>query len=294
MSMLGFRRVIGSIVSLGFAPLLLCAKPVSVDEIFTKTSQFKILGNLSYINIHHSQLDVVQMPQQNGSIISVPIHSKLHQDYLNFSLQARYGIMKRVEVFSTLNAFWQQSLFEINHSFSTQQRADFNSFALGFIIQAKQEGRFPALLLGGSVDVANKTYLSQTQSAWQYGKGYSAFALSFYTIDPLVFLLQANARFNLSQDFENIHLNLADVYSLSPMVYFAINPFVSLNAGVRYQYSTRAYMNDRIQAQSSSVGYIFGVAYEIKSRLILFASAESFNSAFYSSDTLSLMLSYRI
>ncbi|WP_243554979.1 hypothetical protein [Helicobacter cinaedi] len=64
MSMLDFRRVIGSIVSFGFAPLLLCAKPVSVDEIFTKTSQFKILGNLSYINIHHSQLDVVQIPQQ--------------------------------------------------------------------------------------------------------------------------------------------------------------------------------------------------------------------------------------
>lgn len=187
-----------------------------------------------------------------------------------------------------------QSLFEINHSFSTQQRADFNSFALGFIIQAKQEGKFPALLLGGSADVANKTYLSQTQNMWQYGKGYSAFALSFYTIDPLVFLLQANARFNLPQDFENIHFNLADMYSLSPMVYFAINPFVSLNAGVRYQYSTRAYANDRIQAQSSSVGYIFGVAYEIKSRLILFASAESFKSAFYSSDTLLLMLSYRI
>lgn len=125
MSMLGFRRVIGSIVFLGFAPLLLCAKPVSVDEIFTKTSQFKILGNLSYINIHHSQLDVVQMPQQNGSIISVPIHSKLHQDYLNFSLQARYGIMKRVEVFSTLNAFWQQSLFETNNSFSTQAKGGF-------------------------------------------------------------------------------------------------------------------------------------------------------------------------
>lgn len=294
MSMLGFKRVIGSIIYLGFTPLLLCAKPVSVDEIFTKTSQFKILGNLSYINIHNSQLDVVQMPQQNGSIISVPIHSKLHQDYLNFSLQARYGIMKRVEVFSTLNAFWQQSLFETNNSFSTQQRADFNSFALGFIIQAKQEGKFPALLFGGSADVANKTYLSQTQNMWQYGKGYSAFALSFYTIDPLVFLLQANARFNLPQDFENIHFNLADMYSLSPMVYFAINPFVSLNVGVRYQYSTRAYINDRIQAQSSSVGYIFGVAYEIKSGLILFASAESFNSAFYSSDTLSFMLSYRI
>ena len=79
-------------------------------------------------------------------------------------------------------------------------------------------------------------------------RGISAFALSFYTIDPLVFLLQANARFNLPQDFENIHFNFADMYSLSPMVYFAINPFVSLNVGVRYQYSTRAYINDRIQA----------------------------------------------
>lgn len=286
-------RNIGLCVAL--LPLTLLGKPVSVDEIFTNKQQLKLLGSLTYINIHNASVGLVQVQQPNGSYVSVPTNQRLNQDYLSFSLQARYGVARRVELFSTLNSFWQQSHLENNGSFSTQQSGDFSSFNLGFIIDAKREGRFPALLLGGSADIASRMYYSTEQRAWQYGKGYSLFAMSFYTIDPVVFLLQANARINLPQTFQNTRIDQADIYSLSPMIYFAVNPFVSLHAGVRYQYSTRSFVgNETSGGRGSSMGYIFGMAYEIKSRFILFASAESYNAAQYSSDSLSLMLSYRI
>ncbi|WP_276890405.1 hypothetical protein [Helicobacter japonicus] len=32
-------------------PFVLCAKPVSIDEIFTPKKQFKILGSFSYLNV---------------------------------------------------------------------------------------------------------------------------------------------------------------------------------------------------------------------------------------------------
>ena len=280
---------------LSLLPLTLLGKPVSVDEMFTSQRQLKLLGSFTYINIHNANVGVVQVQQPNGSYISVPTSQKLNQDYLSFSLQARYGVANRLELFSTLNSFYQQSRLDNNGSFSTQQSGDFDSFSLGFIVDAKREGRFPALLLGGSADVVDRAYYSSTQASWQYGKGYSLFATSFYTIDPLVFLLQASARINLPQSLQSTRINQADIYALSPMVYFAVNPFVSLNAGVRYQYSTRSFINGEMSGVGgSSVGYVFGVAYEMKSRLIFFANAESYNTAQYSSDSLSMMISYRI
>ncbi len=285
---------------------VLHTRPVSVDEIFTKRTQFKIMGSFSYINLQRSDLYLgsVSVPINGGSsYVQVPVsYAQSNQDYLNFSLYARYGIAKRVEVFSTLNSFWQHSSASSDFSStpSSQSYGDFSSLNLGVLIQAKKEGKLPALLLGASADVLDKTYFSHTQKQLDSLKGYSFFATSFYTIDPIVLLLQANFRLNLPREFEGYRLDNGEVFALSPMVYFAVNPYISLNFGVRYQYATQNSINDtlsntmRYVPQGSSVGYIFGMAYEIKSRFIFYASAEKLDTAQYSSDMLSFTLSYRI
>lgn len=285
---------------------VLHTRPVSVDEIFTKRTQFKIMGSFSYINLQRSDLYLgsVSVPINGGSsYVQVPVSyaQNSNQDYLNFSLYARYGIAKRVEVFSTLNSFLQHSSASSDFSStpSSQSYGDFSSLNLGVLIQAKKEGKLPALLLGASADVLDKTYFSHTQKQLDSLKGYSFFATSFYTIDPIVLLLQANFRLNLPREFEGYRLDNGEVFALSPMVYFAVNPY-SLNFGVRYQYATQNSINDtlsnttRYVPQGSSVGYVFGLAYEIKSRFIFYASAEKLDTAQYSSDMLSFTLSYRI
>jgi len=286
---------------------VLHTRPVSVDEIFTKRTQFKIMGSFSYINLQRSDLYLgsVSVPINGGSsYVQVPVSyaQNSNQDYLNFSLYARYGIAKRVEVFSTLNSFWQHSSASSDFSSTpiSQSYGDFSSLNLGVLIQAKKEGKLPALLLGASADVLDKTYFSHTQKQLDSLKGYSFFATSFYTIDPIVLLLQANFRLNLPREFEGYRLDNGEVFALSPMVYFAVNPYISLNFGVRYQYATQNSINDtlsnttRYVPQGSSVGYVFGLAYEIKSRFIFYASAEKLDTAQYSSDMLSFTLSYRI
>ena len=286
---------------------LLMARPVSVDEILTKRLQFKLMGTLSYVHIQRSDMYLapISVPINGGSsYVQIPLSyaQDSNQDYLNFSLYARYGIAKRVEVFSTLNSFWQHSSAsnDLSSTPISQSYGDFSSLNLGVLIQAKKEGKLPALLLGASADVLDKTYFSHTQKQLDSLKGYSFFATSFYTIDPIVLLLQANFRLNLPREFEGYRLDNGEVFALSPMVYFAVNPYISLNFGVRYQYATQNSINDtlsntmRYVPQGSSVGYIFGMAYEIKSRFIFYASAEKLDTAQYSSDMLSFTLSYRI
>lgn len=282
-------------------PPILYAKPVSVDEIFTPKKQFKIIGSFSYVNILRKNASLQYIPFEmtpgTGTFINIPSlgYENINQDYLTFSLNARYGIHSRVELFSTVNGFWQKSHTENNGVFSTQSDGDFNSASIGFLIEAKREGKAPAILIGGNGDIVEQTYFSRTQKSLQYGKGYSLFALGFYTVDPIVFFLQAQYRFNLPKSFQDITVHSGDVFVLSPMIYFAINPYVSLNAGVKYQYHSKDKLNNAtVSYVASSVGYVFGMAYEIKSKLILFADVEKFDTHTYSSNAISISLSYRI
>lgn len=280
-------------------PFMLFAKPVSVDEILTNDKQFKLIGSFSYLNLLRKSQSLQTIPVQNhdNSFIHIPFYGYEHvnQDYLTFSLNARYGIHKRVEIFTTLYSFYQHSHLESNGSFSTQSNGDISSLNLGLLIEAKKEGKTPAILLGIGSDIAEKVYFPNMQKSWQYAKGYSLYALSFYTIEPIVLLLQANLGLNLAKRHNNISMDLGEVFVLSPMLYFAINPYISLNFGVRYQYQSRDKLNQQvISHNASSVGYVFGLAYELKNKLILFMDTERFDTQTYSSNTITLSLSYRI
>lgn len=287
-----------------FILLLVClsvyagAKALNVDELTTKRSQLKIMGAFSYINIQRKNSIISEISTQitQGNFVNIPISSieNLNENYINFSLYGRYGIAKRVEILSTFNGFWQSSTTQNGINFHTQSNADFSSFNTGFLIQAKKESRFPALLLGGTTDIISKDYFQANKNI-NYFKGYSAFATSYYSIDPIVFFLQASARFSLVKDFKGIKANDGDVFILNPMIYIAINPYTSLNFGIKYQHTFQSKLNGTaITPQLSSLGYVFGVAYEIKADWILFANAESLNTNSYSSDSFTLMLSYRI
>lgn len=79
------------------------------------------------------------------------------------------------------------------------------------------------------------------------------------------------------------------------MVYFAVNPYVSLNVGVEYKYKSRDSIDDTLLAPlGSSLGYTFGIGYEIKPKLIFFANTEIFPTSQYTNNSFSLILSYRI
>lgn len=278
---------------------ILDSKPVSVDEIFTKNNQFKILSNISYANINQKQqgLNNIQTQLPDGSFIQIPVLSQanINQDYLNFSFQFRYGVYKRVEIFSALSAFWQNSIAHNNGVISSQNRGDFGIWNLGVIVQAKKEGKAPAILVGASTDLLDRTRFSDDKSSVQYFKGFSIFATTFYTIDPIVLLLQGSFRFNLYKQMDNLSVDNAEIFSLSPMIYFAVNPYISLNLGVKYQYKTKDYLNSIIVSpQGSSLSYIFGFAYEIKARLIFFMDAEYKNTSEYTMASVNMAMSYRI
>lgn len=281
--------------------------PLSVDELVSKNREWRFITSLSYINILSKGFPSITVSVQNpqGGFTNISVISgaqNTNQDYLGFSLYGRYGLTKRVELFSTINAYWQNSLSTntTNNAYVSTSQGDFNSWNLGVLVVAKKEGKAPALLVGGSVDIIDKSTFAplnagSSKSALQYGKGYSFFATTYYTADPVVFLLQASFGLNLDKHFAGRSINGGEVFSLSPSIYFAVNPYVSLNAGVSYQYRSADSINGvRYAPQGSSLGYNFGVAYEVASNVIIFGNAQMLETTQYKSSSLSLMLSFKI
>ena len=288
------------IISLVF--FILCntanAKSVNVDEIMTKSNDFKLNLSFSYINIlsKNTFSGIAQIPH-NNSTISIPISTTTNQDYLNFSLYARYGVYKRVEIFSTINAFWQHSTArnDINNTHINNSTGDFGSWSVGVLVEAKKEGKAPALMLGASMDLIERAFYPNGSKNLQYAKGYNFFATSYYSIDPVVLALQASFSLNLTKTHLGQSINSGERISLRPMVYFAVNPYISLNAGISYQYQMRDKINGNyIAPLGSSLGLNLGLAYEIMANLILFADAEFRETSQYKTNAISLMLSYKI
>ncbi|WP_233707716.1 hypothetical protein [Helicobacter aurati] len=123
------------------------ARSVNIDEILSKKKQLRLLPSISYINLKSKNALLTSIPYQmpDGSFIRIPItnYTNLNQDYLNFSLSARYGIYERTEIFSSLSAFWQQNTTNANRTFTTTNNGNFNTWNLGFLVEAKKEGKFP-------------------------------------------------------------------------------------------------------------------------------------------------------
>lgn len=302
------KRLLRVFIGVCFVASACKAPPLSVDELVSKNKEWRFITSLSYVNILSKGFSYttasVQTPQ--GNFINIPVINGVqntNQDYLGFSLYGRYGLARRVELFSTVNAYWQNTLSTAtgSNAYVQSSQGDFNSWNLGVLVVAKKEGKAPALLVGGSVDVIDKSTFAplnasdSAKSALQYGKGYSFFTTTYYTADPVVFLLQASFGLNLEKQFSGRSANSGEIFSLSPSIYFAVNPYVSLNAGVSYQYRSADSINGvRLAPQGSSLGYNFGAAYEVASNVILFGNAQLLETTQYKSASFSLMLSFKI
>ncbi len=287
-----------TITILTISPLVLFSKAVKVDEILTDAKKFKLDISLSYSNINKKQNLIAPITYQttNGDFISIPTflgNSKTNQDYINYGLNLKYGFSKNLEVFTNLNFFTSDTHIHDN-KFNSKSDKGFNNLNIGLIYQVKKENEKPSLLVGTSMNLIERVKFSNNHKKDLNFKSYSFFVTSYYTIDPIVFLLKTNYRLNLKKRSKNETIDSADILTISPNIYFAINPYTSLNWGVSYQYKGKDKINEDIVSNSgSSVGYLFGVNYEISSKYNLNFDYEKKDTQDYSSNNINLTLSYK-
>jgi hypothetical protein len=279
------------------SPILLFCKPVKVDEILTQKNDFKLDSSIVYSNINRKKgaTSTIQYQTQNGDFVVIPTFFgdiQSSQDYLNYAVTLRYGFTNDIELYSTLNFYTSDTHFGTEGVFDTNSQKGFSSFSIGATYQVKKEDTYPSLLMGLSSKVIERTRFSSGYKSIFF-KGYNLFATSYYSVDPVVFLLKSTYALSLKKEYEKSSIDNSEVFILSPQIYFAVNPYTSLNWGVKYSYHGKSREDKKvISGNGSDVAYLFGVSYEINSKTILNMDVDYSSGINSTQNNISFGLSY--
>lgn len=276
---------------------------VMINEMLTQKHSLRLDISIFYANIQ-KQTNVIapiiatSSLTDPSSIYSIPAIlgvEQSNQDLLNFGANLRYGITKDLEIFASPSFFYQHSNLS-NSGFSGEDDYDFNNFNMGLLYQVKSEGRYPSLLIGAIPIVIEKSIPAKSEKyKLDYFKNYSFFATSYYTVDPVVFVLQGGFRLNLERKIDGHTIAIGNTLNLSPMIYLALNPYTSLNFGINYQYKFKDRIDGEvISHQGSSISYLFGASYEVNPSLILSVDISNLSTNLYMSNSVNLLFSYKI
>jgi len=278
--------------------LLFAQKPVRIDEILTSQNSFRLDTTLAYSNIQSiGSLSTSQTFQtQNGDVVNIPVYLgtiKSNQDYINMDLTLRYGLTKDIELFASLNGYNANRKYAQLGTFKSQSDNGFSALGIGATYQVKAENKTPSLLLGVSTQIIEKSKVND-KIYTNHLKNFRLFATSFYSVDPVVFLVTASYSFNKNKTLGKAKRDDANIFTLSPQVYFAVNPYTSLNWGVKYTYFGKTKIDNTVIASSgSNLSFVTGLSYELSSKMFMNVNAEYLNTSEMSQNTFALTLSYK-
>lgn len=277
-------------------PLALSAKAVKVDEILTEKSRIQSDMTISYLNIQRNSADVglVEYQSASGDYVVIPTYMgsiESQSDRLAYALALRYGVNKNLEIFGFGNLYSTTERSLSVNGTASHRSSGFSSSGVGGVYQIRGEDEYPALLIGGTVDVIDHDELLKKDF---YLKSGSLFLSSYYTSDPVVFFLKASYGVNGSRSNANHSLAVGDVLNITPQIHFAVNPYTSLNWGVRYQYKQKdSYDKKVISTDQSQLGWLFGASYELNTNSIISADMEKSDTSSYSQSSITLNYTYK-
>lgn len=280
----------------GIFPLLLYAKAVKVDEFLTEKNKIQSDVSISYVNIQRNNGDVglIEYQSANGDFVVVPTYVgsiESQSDRLIYSLALRYGLNKDVEVFGFGNLYSSTERTLSASGTSSHSNSGFSSSGIGGVYQVRSEDDYPAVLVGGTIDLIDH---DETLKKNFYLKSGSVFVSSYYTSDPIVFFLKASYGYNGSHTNGSHSLETGNVFSITPQIHFAVNPYTSLNWGVHYQYKQKdTYDGNAISTNQSQLGWLFGASYEINAKSVISADMDKTDTSTYSQSTMTLNYSYK-
>jgi len=283
------------VASLAF---VLMAKPVHIDEILTKENSVKVDMTVSYLNMQrvNGVSSSYTYQTENGDFVVIPTYrgdTKINQDYLNYAFILRYGISKDLELFTSVNLYSLDTHSALGDDFTSESSSGFNGLYAGLTYQLKKESETPSLIMGLSANILEKTKF-KTETYKNKFKSYRVFATSFYTVDPVVFLLTTSYGINLKKEFKDSTMQNGNVLTISPQLYFTVNPYTSLNWGVKYtNYRGNEINKKQVSSIGSSITFLMGMSYEFSAKTIFNVNAQYLNTNDTTQSTVSTTFSYK-
>lgn len=211
--------------------------PLTIEDLTADKNKFKLTSNLSYFN--QSQRNLTEQGYSvidlgNGRTITLPNPSSeglSNTDNLIGTLGLSYGITDKWEIGIKTNAIYRQlrqTSSGENNQFSDTQLQD---ILLTTQYQLTDEHEhLPNSLIFSEISLHDKTNGLKTKSLSSVLIGGTVYTIN----DPIVLSLTGSYQYNSKRDTlnQNQTIDIGDVFSVNGIVGFAVNPDITLNAGV--------------------------------------------------------------
>ncbi len=225
--------------------------------------------NFSYSSINKSsgKSQLIYLQTNNNALIPVFTYlgdEKTNTDNLLITARIRYGITRKLEVFSSASTL--SSFSRISYptgSSKSKNESKFSSLGIGFSYQLHNEDKYPGILISYStLAINNSSFPNGYKNT--YFRDHKLNLSTYYTVDPIVLYLETSYEVHLPRKKDNTTLNPGEKLSLSPQIYFSVNPFISLYWGVEWFLQGK----DKVNSQSLStttinVYYLFGASWSV-------------------------------
>lgn len=253
--------------------------PVRVEELITARGKWMLDFNILYSNIDTAsgRTEILTLDGPSGQPILIPVYvgeQVTDQDFISYVLNVRYGLTNNLEIFAFsgfFSDFLRTSLNGENHSDSD---FNFNFGGVGATYQIRREDRYPALLASASVNIADNTNFGDDDYELSFFKTFTGSLVSYYTVDPIVFFLQGVYQQNFERK-NGISIDPGEFFSLSPQIFFIVNPFINLTGGFRWRIQGADEINNiQVNSTRTSISPLFGVTYGVTDDLIISLDTE--------------------
>jgi hypothetical protein len=207
-------------------------------------------------------------------------------------MDLRYGVTKNLEVFAYTGFFSDFQRLSLNGESEGYSDFNFNFAGIGATYQIRPEDKYPAILASASTNIADNTNFGEDDFKVNYFKTFTGTLVSYYTVDPIVFFLQAIYQQNLKRK-NDIGINPGEFFSLSPQIFFVVNPFINLTWGLRWRIQGHDEINgDAVNSTRTGISPIFGITYGVTNNLILSLDTEYRNEGSISQAIANLGFTY--
>lgn len=254
-------------------------EPVRVEELITARGKWMLDFNILYSNIDTAsgRTEILTLDGPGGQPILIPVYvgeQVTDQDFISYVMNVRYGLTNNLEIFAFsgfFSDFLRTSLNGENHSDSD---FNFNFGGVGATYQIRREDEYPALLASASVNIADNTNFGDDDYEVSFFKTFTGSLVSYYTVDPIVFFLQGIYQQNFERK-NGISIDPGEFFSLSPQIFFIVNPFINLTGGFRWRIQGADEINNvQVNSTRTSISPLFGVTYGVTDDLIISLDTE--------------------
>lgn len=252
-------------------PIYLLSEELALEDDFSKKGEISFGIGFDYI---HSKSDGIKntnyvLQTSSGDFVEVPVSSNAttSSDIVSSTISSSYGVSSDMTAFG----YAQSHYSFVKQNQKETESKQFDNLSLGLSYKLKKEDESPAIFTKLSTKTIDRVLFENSYHN-QYFTTLNATLGTYKTIDPVTLMLETSYIYNKKLKYNNISKQEGDVFVVSPTMYFAINPYITLNLGVDYKHFAKDKINSTTSSDSySQISKGYGLNYEFgKNKVISF------------------------